>query len=510
MKKLTITTHCLRYTIAILSCLIVFASCSERSRDAASPQIFHVEPLPSVYIQYDSVSGIFRIGNELVERRISVNPEERRIYTPAFINNLSGRNYIKALSPEFFFRANGVELSGISGNFQYVNHETYGAGGVKGLVINLKTELERVGMIRLRLIYEIYSGMPIIRKWLEIENPGGSLVTIDSIQIESVSLMPGSEYDLIIDDNPQNLSPVVFNIRLSEGFFIGNEFPGLLKYSDIYSDSSYISIGMKPNSHKYAPEIQLAPGESFASPGVFIFPFKGEPDDNEAELREFIYDYIARSNTPEYSIWYESIMDGITGDKAVEKLQYAAASGADVFCLDGRWMDKRGNWSVAENVHISHLSQYATYTGVKLGLSIDLAIADTDSYVAAEYPRWIVKSQEGADYNAESGKLMCLGSEYAVYIAREIDRLVKELGLDYVRFTGILIPDDQSVGCFAKDHIHRSNAESLWYIYEGFFAICSYLHSQNPELIIDIKTESYDPNGVVDYALLKHVDVSLR
>ena len=102
---------------------------------------------------------------------------------------------------------------------------------------------------------------------------------------------------------------------------------------------------------------------------------------------------------------------------------------------------------------------------------------------------------------------MCLGSEYTLYIAHEIDGLVKDLDLDYIKLAGPMIPDGESSGCFAEKHVHRSSAESLWYIYEGLFAICKHLHSQNPDLIIHVSPESYSPDGRIDYALLRYADV---
>ena len=107
----------------------------------------------------------------------------------------------------------------------------------------------------------------------------------------------------------------------------------------------------------------------------------------------------------------------------------------------------------------------------------------------------------------EGVKMMCLGSEYAIHAAYEIDRLVEDLNLDYVKLTGHIIPDQEAGGCFAEDHVHRSSAESLWYIYEGLFALCAYLHSQHPDLIIDVSPESYHPGGTIDYSLLKHADI---
>jgi len=506
-----------RLIVAILA-VVTLGSCGGRAEKDIPVLQLQVESVSSVYIQYDSRASAFRIGNELIERRISVDVEAHRIFTTAFISKLSGSNYIRSLSEEFSFRANGAKLSGVTGDFEYVSHETFGSGGVKCLAVTLRVEQEEVGALRVELVYEVCPHMPVIRKWIEIANPGGSSVTIDSIQVESLSLRPGSEYDLEVHTGSrpsiqgiEALSPVVFDVHLAEGFFIGNESPGVLKYSDLYSDGSFVSIGMKPHSQNYATQIQLAPNEEFTSPAAFILFFKGGPHQAEEVLAEFVAEHLAWSRTPRYSVWYENITTDMTEQEARERVQLAAESGADIFCLGGGWASKRGDWIISKNAHLEDFGQYACDLGMKFGLSIDLAVADLDSQIIVEYPQWVVKLNDGSDYtisDGNSGKMMCLASEYAVYIAHEIDALVKELGLGYIKLTGPMIPNGEASGCFAQDHVHRSSAESLWYIYEGLSSVCKYLHSQHPDLIIDVSPESYNPGGSIDYALLKYADIA--
>ena len=477
-----------------------------------------VQPVPAVYIQYDPRSSTFRIGNELTDRRIFVDTQKRFIFTTAFTNKLSGRNYARSLSKEFSFRANGTELSGVTGDIEYVDHETFGSGGLKGLVIALRVNNEAIGSLRVNLVYEIYSHMPVIRKWIEIENPGGSSIAIDSIQVESLSLLPGSQHDVEVyaDSRPstwgaQALSPAVVDTRLAEGFLMSNESPGVLGYSDLYSDGNSVSIGMKPHFQTYATEIQLAPSEIFVSPAAFILFFKGDLNRGQEILAEFVTEYVARPGIPTESVWYENIEAEMTEQEARERMQLAARSGADVFCLGSGWASRRGDWIIEEDGFPGDLAQYAHNLELKFGLRVELAVADPGSQIVAERPEWVVKLGNGSDYTilgAEGEKMMCLGSEYALHAAYGINRLIEELDLDYVKLTGPIIPDPEAGGCFAEDHVHRSGGESLWYIYEGLFAVCRYLHSQHPDLIIDVSPESYHPGGKIDYALLKYADVA--
>ena len=331
-------------------------------------------------------------------------------------------------------------------------------------------------------------------------------MTIDSIQVELLSLTPGLQYDLDIytesSEGKKALSPVVFDTRLLEGFIVGNESPGVLRYNSLYSNDRSVSVGMRPRSQTPSVEIQLAPGESFSIPPVFIMIFNGEPDAAKKLLEKFVAEYIARP-AQQYSVWYENVPMETTESEIRQKAQMAAKSGADIFCLTGIWMDKRGDWNARADMPLEKIGQYVQSLGMKFGLSMELAVADQDSQVLADYPQWIVSAGDNSSSTISGGKMMCLGSEYTVYAAHQIVELVKRLSLDYIRFAGRIVPD----GCSDSEHMHRSRTESLWYIYEGFFALCSYLHGQNYDLIIDISNESYAPDGVLDYALLKYADV---
>jgi len=497
--------------IIIILNLILLISCSNKINIEKPRLEIKIEPISNVYIQYDSQSNIFRMGNELIERQIRVNKEKRMVFTISFINKLSGLNYIKSLGEEFSFRANGVKISGISGDLQLVNYVTSGAGGVEVLEMHFQIARKETGILNIKIIYEAFYNMPVIRKWLEIENSGGSSVKIDSIQMESLNMVPGSAYNVKVYDKSESkgniiesLSPIVFNTSLNEGFRLFNEAPGLLKHNVIDPFGGSISIGMKPHFQNYAPEIQIGPKEKFVSPVSFILLFKDEIHNSNAILEKFLLEFLL-TKKPAYSVWYENIANNVELD-LLAKLQLAKKSGADIFCLDGDWMDKRGDWIVKDNINAPNLKNEADKLGIRLGVSLDISIVDLDSQILSDHSVWIAKSKDGSDYITTDGKMMCLASQYALYMSYELEVLVKELKLDYIIFTGSIIPEAQPGGCFALEHLHRSSGESLWYIYEGLFAICRYLRNKHPNLIIQISPKSYNPEGDIDYPLLKYTD----
>jgi alpha-galactosidase len=294
---------------------------------------------------------------------------------------------------------------------------------------------------------------------------------------------------------------------LKEGLVIGNETPGILKYYDIYTKPGKIAVGVVPNGERYSPQIQLMPNEVFTNPAVFIFLFKDDLTQSKETLSTLISEYISETQALKYKVLFESVSNDTTESSLIEKAKQAKDSGADVFCLSGNWTDKRGDWTY-EKINIKNVSEYVHSLGMKFGLCIDLAVAEPESIILTQHPRWVVKSKNGSDYDLSenNAKLMCLASEYDLYMAYEIDAIVKELNVDYIKLTGDMFPLADEGGCFAKDHLHNTSGESMWRIYDGLFAIIKYLHGQNWDLLVDVSLDKYNM-GLLDYALLKYANV---
>ncbi len=399
----------------------LFSGCGHKVKQEITVPKIEIQPIQSLYISYDSRNSTFRIGNELIERRVFLDTKANRVFTNAFINKLSMQNYIKSPDKEFSFRMNGVEFNGINGNLEFLNYKINSYGDLKNLEINTRTKSDT--SLNVRIIYEIYSHKPVIRKWIEFENTSGTDIVLDSIIVESLSIMPGSEYDLEIysleSKNPTwtkefnsailksddqipypiliALSPAVFNSRLNEGIFFGNEFPGILKFCDIYSTGKTISLGMKPFAQSYSAEIQLSPQEKLIIPPTFIFLFKGDLQSAEKELSNFIREYFIPFQSNNLKVWHEDIMPDDTKEKLVEKVNLAKENSANIFCISGNWADKRGDW-VCKYDYIHEIIEYVHSLDMKFGLCIDIAIAEPESFVLTQHPEWCFKTSDNSDY----------------------------------------------------------------------------------------------------------------
>jgi hypothetical protein len=506
------------YVLPII--LILFLSaCNEQKTPTKPIAKINVQPIDSVYIQYSENENIFRIGNGLIERTILIDKKSNHTFTTSFTNRLTKHNYISSLSEEFSLRINQTQVSGITENLEYIEYKIYSNGSTKGLELDFRAKSEIFGVLNIRLLYEISSNNPAIRKWIEVENITASSVTVDSVLVESLNLLPGIVDDISVHDlaeylpnkNLLGLSPVIINSNLMEGLIIGNEIPGVLKYYDFYSKPNQLAVGMRKFGDSYAPMIQLEPGEVWTCPSVFIYFFAGDPHNTVENFLGFISENIIINKWQNYKIWFEDIPDETTEDSLKNKINQAKDAKADIFCLKGNWTDKRGNWTFDKKAYVKNINEYIHNSGMKFGLCIDFALAEPESFVLTQYPNLVLKPKGKSDYTVpdSNAKLMCLGSDYALFMAYEIDALVKELNLDYVQLTGTMIPPSDVGGCFADNHIHRTGGESLWSIYDGLYALISYLHGQHNDLIVDISPEYYYPPGGLDYAIIKYVDVNM-
>lgn len=505
--------------LSIILFALFFGACKEKKQPQKPAIKIQVQPIENVYIHYSEDENTFRIGNGSIERTIFIDKKSNHTFTTSFVNKLTKHNYINSLSEEFSLEINQTQVSALTETIQYIKYEIYSIGAIKGLELDFRAKSESFGEIIIRVFYEIYSNNPAIRKWIEIENTTSSTITISSLIVERLNLMPGIIDDISIHDLAEYLpnkdlvgiSPVILNTNLMEGFIIGNEIPGVMKYYDLYSKPPQIAIGMRKSDDIYAPSILIEPNETWASPAVFVFLFANDPSESIKAFLDFVSEYITINQWQSYNVCFEEISEQTTEDSLRSKIDQAKRSDFDIFCLKGNWADRLGDWTFENKPYIKNISEYAHNSDMKFGLCIDFAMAEPDSFVLTEYADLVLKPKDKLDYTVPetNAKLMCLGSKYAIYMAYEISALVKELDLDYVKLTGTMIPPREIGACFADNHFHLNYASSIWSIYEGFFALIAYLHSQHKDLIVDVSLENYYPPGGLDYALLKCADINM-
>lgn len=115
-----------KYWLLIIP-IILFASCGGRSETSLTSltqeefrKLHGFKPM-GVYAGFNAKSGLFYIGNELVERLIKLDKDNAGISTIGYINRTSGLDYITAPSDEFQFQIGNVVFSGKDGQLKYLS-----------------------------------------------------------------------------------------------------------------------------------------------------------------------------------------------------------------------------------------------------------------------------------------------------------------------------------------------------------------------------------------------------
>jgi len=571
LNTLIISSPQIRICGVLIIILLLFSACGKKEVTTVKPtelQKLRTRMSAGIHAGLNAKLGIFYIGNELVERWIAYHKEPKGISTVKFVDYRAAKDYVSEPSGEFHFRIGNVIFSGNNGKLSYLSHKVQNIPyGVKRLsiILQYKDTPERVTFL-VSVNYEIYPRCSAIRKWLEFENKSGSPLIIEDLQVEKIALTKTGEF---YGYNPErNLSlpfsgganePIVcsFQSEKGEGFILGNEAPGLLKYYSLYEAENTISIGLPPKGDKWATEIRIPAGESASTPKTFILLFKGD-DINTAfksELGKFIQQYTKVSVTEREgrlqdvapTSRYVYFMDMSADSKETEK---TPGEEVKLVCVDYdfqkpipedyRVKDKteeeqrafrlsakrietnaddslrteeeksetNGNKEIIEQ--LIFLRDSLRKAKMKFGIRVNLATVGEDSEIANNLA-WAVKKSDGTywstEVKGERAKIFCLASEYGDYVTSKLDEVVGGLGVDYIIFDMCAVgsAEESAYGCSAYGHKHFTRAESLWMLYKRIFEIADFLHQQYPNLVI-CATPTFYGAQIPDIVLLGHFD----
>ena len=120
------------------------------------------------------------------------------------------------------------------------------------------------------LVYEVYDGYPVIRKWIEFRNNSKSWIKIDSLTIDDIRLAPEFLNQTALTPGERGSGPGIIafsNQPQSRGVIVASEIPSALRQISEQGASGY------------APEYfewVLGPAEHFISEPIFIYAFSGE------------------------------------------------------------------------------------------------------------------------------------------------------------------------------------------------------------------------------------------
>lgn len=484
------------------------------------------------------------LDNGVIKREIDIS--NGHILTKQYALHSHGVGYVHGGSHEFSFLANDKSYSGSSDWTQIASHEVTTKDGGKGVSIAFQDEEGKLGV---ELVYMAYPNLPVVRKTIRVTNLGEEDVKLEGVNVEDLRVNLNYVESWVMHTYARNKSLgkyignwddpliVVHNTQHGGmGMAIGNEAIGVLKRTSIFTDGSTMMAGVTHPDQDYPFRRWLKKGESWESPAIFTALYHGTQDPYLV-VNTSVQDYVRRhmgirieelKKKPMfvYNTWHPFRTE-INEELIYDLAKAAAECGVEEFVIDDGWqinidpaVGGRGDWAVDKNKFPNGLKpvfDYIKNLGMKPGLWVSLAIADTTSQPYKNHPEWFIKDANGniTDlHNPHSSvwRTACMGTDWYDYIKETLLRLWREHGLAYVKLdlaiaTSAYVHDVNHSGCCATDHpYHRDREESFDVIYSRCMQLFDELHRQAPDLFIDCTFETAGKLQLMDYGIAKHAE----
>ncbi len=475
-----------------------------------------------------------------MERWLRLDQELHRIQTIRYARKPSGQNYVDRAGEEFRFRVGEMVFSGDSNLLTCSDYQiVQKTGGSKRITIQFtyNSDAEAQPTFYLWIHYEIYPDLPVIRKWLTIQNLTDSAFFVEDMVIESLPLFVGQEDSLQIwrcgisgvaeeplptpwEGGTSEAFILVGDTSINNGVVLGNESAGLLKYYAVHSDRGTVSIGLRPTTAINGTEIRVPPSQSVDSPKVWTMLVKGDLQAAIETIAQNASAYIppyskdARLQIPE--IQWIALKTGWEG--SIELMRPG-----DLVALDY-------DWNIENLQMVKQISQRVHEGGGKFGIRLPIAeihpsILDRPEWQLAPVPvfQWkaVAKShdtEEEGEQGEEEAQLSttheaapvvyCVLSDYGYYLTQAVKTLLEETETDLLILDRPILGSQRDLlkGCDALGHQHYTRAESIGVIYRWLFEFANHLHREYPALQLGITASAYGVEQV-DAACLAHFDL---
>ena len=493
-----------------------------------------------MYAGSDLKTHILYMGNDSIERWLRLDQEGYKIRTIRYARKPSGQNYVDQPSEEFRFRIGEIVFSGDSNLLIYDDYQiVQKIGGGKRVTIQFTytSDGEAQPTFYLWVHYEIYPDLPVIRKWLTIQNLTDSAFFVEDVVIESLPLFVGRGDSLQIwrygisgvaeeplptpwEGGTSETFILIGDTSINSGVGLGNESAGLLKYYAVHSDREVVSIGLRPTTAINGTEIRVPPSQSVDSPKVWTMLCEGDLQAAIEKITQNGLAYIppyskdARLQIPEIQ-W---IVPEIEWEVSIESMRPE-----DLIVLDY-------DWNIEDLQVVKQISQRVHEGGGKFGIRLPIAeihtsILDRPEWRLAPVPvfQWkaMPKShdaeEEGEQEKGEAQQsttheaapvVYCVLSDYGYYLTQAVKTLLEETAADLLILDRPILGSEDSLlkGCNALGHQHYTRAESIGVIYRWLFEFADHLHREYPVLQLGITASAYGVEQV-DAACLAHFDL---
>lgn len=503
-------------------------------------------------ISFDQSTNTFTLKNSLFQRKLLIDKDNHSFYTTSFLDLVNRVDYSRPRAREFGFCINNKQVyGGLDGKiFDYQSHEIASAeNGSKTLKVLLTgTPASIAEGVEVTLYYEIYSDLPMVRKWMSVKNNTSNdlKITNPEWEITNLEIAPPSFVgaictfaDIYAQYGQTDFKPpyigrtddpaiLVYDDIKSRGVIIGNEAPSILKRTSVFADTSRVSIGMGFTGESFPFEMTLKKAASFTSPKGFTILYKGDTWQNafEGPLATFTRKYMGvklfkREQSPilMYNTW--NPFHTKINDKLIREIaDVTSRAGVEYLIMDDGWNNNYGDWDVDKVKFPNGLKPVCDYIiskGMKPGFWISIATADDTSRIAKAHPEWFVRDKNGQIANLHGAYLkgnhtMNLTTLYFDYIKEKICYYVETCRMGYLKldlaavYSSYKLNYDEIGDYSTTNGTQKSKNESIYLLYSRIYQLMDELKAKFPDLYIDCTFELYGKIYGIDYSLIQHAD----
>jgi alpha-galactosidase len=493
------------------------------------------------YAKSDEKSLI--LDNGVIRRVINIGLQHEGIISNSLKLVDEDQEFLIPGSEEFSFIVNGKRLTGTSQwktiSVSGFSSDYEGDGAL--VILEFPDKSLRIGVT-----YQLYSGLPVIRKKISFTNNGQNEIKLESLDIECLRLS-GSETDTecwVMNDCARQKSlgqfistaydplVVVHQTNLHRGIALGNEAPGVMKRTTTFLEHNLLTIGLTHQDQNFAFREWIKSGETWESTWVFSAIYSKTNAPNliiNGPINDFVRNHMGTrlSKMKEkpvfvYNTW-EPFWHNINEKMIFEIVDAAAECGIEEFIIDDGWQESYGDWGVNKEKFPNGLKpifDYIKLKGMKPGVWISLAAAESKSNVYKEHSEWLVRKADNSPINlhADEDKMyewetysMCMTTGWKDNIKKIILEMVQVYGSEYIKadfaaVTGSYTTDKTRSGCHAKNHNRKDRNESLLEMYQATWQLFDELHQEAPNLFIDCTFETMGALQLIDYDMCKYAD----
>lgn len=365
--------------------------------------------------------------------------------------------------------------------------------------------------LSVNLIYEVYAGFPVIRKWVEIHNNSVNWLRLDNFLTDDLKLgnALGQGVPLTPSERGATASIIAYaQADNTRGVIVASEVPSALR-----SVSERGASGYNPDYFEWV----IGPAESFVSEPTFLYGFSGEvlktasaesvPLDRAVErgFKDFLRDHLgippAHTQLPA-PLWcsWSNFGPILTDEIVREQADIAARCGFVTMVLDDGWQKDRLGTQPNETTfpNFGATCDYIRAKGLRLGLWVS-CFRDPEAPDFKALPTAAVSPE----IRRLDGVAMSFASSWNRYFANDLVSLRDRYGATYFKqdFTNIQFGD------LRAGHLSRTRKESLLRGLRGLLESQSLLRHLAPDISNNISHEIYwgTPGTPCDLAALKSV-----